>query len=152
MKLVIFYTQRLPTLSPPPRAAQPPVNSILDCCVLWLRHNLHRRLEVQSYTYVWYCSIALFLKELRNCIWICYRTVWFLQHRRLRLGKLYILSIRFIGYLRGEDYDWRELWNSVIGLMNFLVSKIETLHTTGGIELLASEVFDHLSRNADSTI
>ncbi|KIM47751.1 hypothetical protein M413DRAFT_439420 [Hebeloma cylindrosporum] len=99
--------QRLPSLPSPPRSTQPPVNSILDCCILWLRHNLYRRLEVHSYT---------------NCIWICYRIVWFLQHRRLRL-----------------DYDWRELWNSVIALLNFLASKLETLHTTGGVELLASE-------------
>lgn len=41
----------------------------------------------------------------------------------------------------GEDYDWRELWNSVIALLDFLALKIETLHTTGGVELLASEVF-----------
>lgn len=38
------------------------------------------------------------------------------------------------------DYDWTELWNSVIGLLNFLASKIDSLHTTGGVELLASEV------------
>jgi hypothetical protein len=91
--------------------------------------------------------MAPFLKDFRNCIWICYRIVWFLQHRRLRLGKLSVLPIYFVGYLHGEDYDWRELWNSVIGLMNFLASKIETLHTTGGVELLTSEVIDHLSRN-----
>ncbi|KAF8167628.1 hypothetical protein B0H34DRAFT_646029 [Crassisporium funariophilum] len=98
--------QRLPAL-PPPRLAQSPICSILDCCVLWLRHNLQRRLEVYSYT---------------NCIWICYRVVWFLQDRRIRL-----------------DYDWTELWNAVIGLLNFVSTKLETLHTTGGIELLASE-------------
>ena len=38
------------------------------------------------------------------------------------------------------DYDWTELWNSIIGLLNFLASKIDSLHTTGGVELLASEV------------
>jgi hypothetical protein len=25
---------------------------MLDCCVLWLRHNLNKRLEVLSYLYV----------------------------------------------------------------------------------------------------
>ncbi|KAF9056114.1 hypothetical protein BJ165DRAFT_477877 [Panaeolus papilionaceus] len=40
--------QKLPSLprSPP---QQPIICSVLECCVLWLRHNLHRRLEIQPY-------------------------------------------------------------------------------------------------------
>lgn len=41
--------QKLPSL-PLPQRHQPLINSILDCCVLWLRHNLHKRLEVNAYT------------------------------------------------------------------------------------------------------
>jgi hypothetical protein len=41
--------QKLPAL-PLPRNSQPLINSILGCCVLWLRHNLHKRLEINSYT------------------------------------------------------------------------------------------------------
>jgi len=51
----------------------------------------------------------------------------------------YRLILSLICY--GEDYDWRELWNSVIALLNFLALKIETLHTTGSVDLLTSEVF-----------
>ncbi|KAJ7751293.1 hypothetical protein DFH07DRAFT_745670 [Mycena maculata] len=61
--------QRLPVLPVPP-ARRPPLCALLDCCVLWLRHNLHKRLEVQSYTV---------------CIWVCYRVIWFLFKARIRL-------------------------------------------------------------------
>ncbi|CAK5280589.1 unnamed protein product, partial [Mycena citricolor] len=37
--------QRPPVL-PVPGPKRPPLCAILDCCVLWLRHNLHKRLEV----------------------------------------------------------------------------------------------------------
>jgi len=50
----------------------------------------------------------------------------------------YQLILSLIHY--GEDYDWRELWNSAIALLNFLALKIETLYTTGGVDLLTSEV------------
>lgn len=38
-----------PPLLPVPPAPRQPICALLDCCVLWLRHNLHKRLEVQSY-------------------------------------------------------------------------------------------------------
>ncbi|THH13581.1 hypothetical protein EW146_g6658 [Bondarzewia mesenterica] len=61
--------QRLPLLplTSPPR---PPVCALLDCCVLWLRHNLHIRLESSLYL---------------TCIWICHHVVWYLQKERIRL-------------------------------------------------------------------
>lgn len=40
--------QRQPLLPIPP-SFRAPICALLDCCVLWLRHNLHRRLEVSSY-------------------------------------------------------------------------------------------------------
>ncbi|KAJ6604834.1 hypothetical protein DFH09DRAFT_1123914 [Mycena vulgaris] len=61
--------QRLPVLPVPP-SRRPPLCALLDCCVLWLRHNLHKRLEVQSYT---------------TCIWVCYRVIWFLHKAHIRL-------------------------------------------------------------------
>ncbi|KAJ6575294.1 hypothetical protein B0H19DRAFT_1128072 [Mycena capillaripes] len=61
--------QRLPVL-PVPSSRRPPLCALLDCCVLWLRHNLHKRLEVQSYT---------------TCIWVCYRVVWFVHKAHIRL-------------------------------------------------------------------
>ncbi|KJA25899.1 hypothetical protein HYPSUDRAFT_64622 [Hypholoma sublateritium FD-334 SS-4] len=104
--------QRTPVSPLPVRATQPPICSVIDCCVIWLRHNLQKRLEVSSFN---------------NCVWICYRIVWFLQSRRLRL-----------------NYDWTELWISTIGLLSFLASKTDSLHTTGGVELLASETIRFL--------
>ncbi|TEB38887.1 hypothetical protein FA13DRAFT_1751440 [Coprinellus micaceus] len=57
---------RLPALPP----GRPLLCDILDCCNLWLRHNLHRRLATQSYS---------------KCVWICHRIVWYLQRERIRL-------------------------------------------------------------------
>ncbi|KAF7307059.1 DUF1741 domain-containing protein [Mycena indigotica] len=61
--------QRLPALPSPP-SRRPPLCALLDCCVLWLRHNLHKRFEVQSYI---------------TCLWVCYRVVWFLWKAHVRL-------------------------------------------------------------------
>ncbi|KAH9836940.1 uncharacterized protein C8Q71DRAFT_796412 [Rhodofomes roseus] len=47
-----------------------PVCAILDCCVLWLRHNLHKRLEVHSYL---------------NCTRVCYHVLWYLKKERISL-------------------------------------------------------------------
>ncbi|KAJ7103351.1 hypothetical protein B0H15DRAFT_811913 [Mycena belliarum] len=96
--------QRLPVLPIPP-SRRPPLCALLDCCVLWLRHNLHKRLEVQSYT---------------TCIWVCYRVIWFLHKAHIRL-----------------EYSWGEFWSALIGLLNFLSSKLDSLTTTGGVEQLA---------------
>ncbi|RDX51061.1 DUF1741-domain-containing protein [Lentinus brumalis] len=61
--------QRQPPLPlvPPPR---PPIGALLDCCILWLRHNLHKKLEVACYL---------------TCIRTCYRAVWYLQREHVRL-------------------------------------------------------------------
>ncbi|KZP25398.1 hypothetical protein FIBSPDRAFT_1041539 [Athelia psychrophila] len=98
--------QRLPLLpsTTPPKA---PVCALLDCCVLWLRHNLHKRLEVHSHI---------------TCIWICHRTIWFLQARQMRI-----------------EYDWAELWRAIIGLLAFLSNKVDSLITTGSVEKLARD-------------
>lgn len=59
---------RLPTARPgPPR---PAISEILDCCNLWLRHNLHKRLPAHSYS---------------KCVWICHRIIWYLHEGRIRL-------------------------------------------------------------------
>ncbi|KAF8203815.1 hypothetical protein BJ912DRAFT_214158 [Pholiota molesta] len=119
--------QKLPALPLPSRSEQPPICSIIDCCIIWIRHNLQKHLEVSSYMYVCTSFAAMSESSLRilphrNCIWICYRIVWFLQNRRLRL-----------------TYDWTNLWNSIISLLSFLASRLDSLHTTGGVELLVSE-------------
>ncbi|KAH9968618.1 hypothetical protein BC827DRAFT_267140 [Russula dissimulans] len=40
--------QRLPML-PFPSPPRPLICAVLDCCILWLRHNLHKRLEIYLY-------------------------------------------------------------------------------------------------------
>ncbi|KAI5116918.1 hypothetical protein M0805_003991 [Coniferiporia weirii] len=61
--------QRTPLLPAGP-GSRPALCALLDCCVLWLRHNLHKRLETQSYII---------------CIWILHRIVWFLSRTKRRL-------------------------------------------------------------------
>ncbi|KAG6837686.1 hypothetical protein H0H93_004962 [Arthromyces matolae] len=108
--------QRLPHL-PAPQLKRSPICAILDCCVLWLRHNLHRRLEV-------YCYLI--------CIQICYRIVWYLQNSRLRL-----------------EYEWKELWTALLGLLTFFTTKLDTLDTTGGVEQIVRETLVLLSLSLD---
>ncbi|KAJ6621181.1 hypothetical protein B0H10DRAFT_1020010 [Mycena sp. CBHHK59/15] len=82
--------QRLPVLPVPP-ARRPPLCALLDCCVLWLRHNLHKRLEVQSYI---------------TCIWVCYRVVWFLHKAHIRLEypwqELWSALVGLLGFLSAK--------------------------------------------------
>ncbi|KAF8591954.1 hypothetical protein K439DRAFT_1401390 [Ramaria rubella] len=61
--------QRPPYL-PFSASPRPPVCDLLDCCVLWLRHNLHKRLEVSSYL---------------TCVRILHRLMWFASTERIRL-------------------------------------------------------------------
>ncbi|KAF9225457.1 hypothetical protein BS17DRAFT_599432 [Gyrodon lividus] len=98
--------QRMPLL-PLPTSTRPPICALLDCCILWLRHNLHKRLEVYTYT---------------TCIWTCHRVIWYLHKVRVRL-----------------DYEWLELWKAILGLLAFLVSKLDHLAATGGVERLIQE-------------
>ncbi|KAI5898035.1 uncharacterized protein SCHCODRAFT_02487077 [Schizophyllum commune H4-8] len=106
--------QRQPLL-PAPKAGRTPLCALLDCCVLWLRHNLHKRIEAHM--------PALQNAESANFLmWICHRIVWDLQVWRTRL-----------------DYHWSELWAATLGLLTFLSTKLGDLATTGEIEALISE-------------
>ncbi|KAI9444858.1 hypothetical protein H4582DRAFT_1911724 [Lactarius indigo] len=53
--------------TPSPR---PLICAVLDCCILWLRHNLHKRLETSLYL---------------TCVRTCHQTIWFLQKEHIRL-------------------------------------------------------------------
>ncbi|KAF9459825.1 hypothetical protein BDZ94DRAFT_989519 [Collybia nuda] len=104
--------QRSPALPLLP-VQSPPICALLDCCVLWLRHNLHKQLDVYSYL---------------NCIWICYRVLWYFQENRIRL-----------------NYHWKELWNAIISLLGFLSTKLDALATTGGVEQVVREALNLLN-------
>ncbi|KAJ7040434.1 hypothetical protein C8F04DRAFT_1083551 [Mycena alexandri] len=82
--------QRLPLLPVPP-SRRAPLCALLDCCVLWLRHNLHKRLEVQSYT---------------TCIWVCYRVIWFVHKAHIRLEyswqELWSALLGLLGFLSSK--------------------------------------------------
>ncbi|KAI5835984.1 hypothetical protein K523DRAFT_259495 [Schizophyllum commune Tattone D] len=114
--------QRQPLL-PAPKAGRAPLCAVLDCCVLWLRHNLHKRIEAHMYRYEFPSQDnRQKLIDCRMCIWICHRIVWDLQVWRTRL-----------------DYHWSELWAATLGLLTFLSTKLGDLLTTGEIEALISE-------------
>lgn len=82
--------QRLPLL-PVPAPTRAPICALLDCCVLWLRHNLHKRLEVYTFT---------------TCIWTCHRVIWYLQKERIRLEydwlELWKAVVDLLGFLSGK--------------------------------------------------
>ncbi|KAJ6519996.1 hypothetical protein C8R45DRAFT_953526 [Mycena sanguinolenta] len=82
--------QRLPVLAVPP-SRRSPLCAVLDCCVLWLRHNLHKRLEVQSYM---------------TSISVCDRVVWFLHKAHIRLEyswqELWSALIGLLGFLSSK--------------------------------------------------
>ncbi|KAF8274147.1 hypothetical protein EI94DRAFT_1714828 [Lactarius quietus] len=48
----------------------PLICAVLDCCILWLRHNLHKRLETSLYL---------------TCVRTCHQTIWFMQKEHIRL-------------------------------------------------------------------
>ncbi|KAH9065797.1 hypothetical protein EDB87DRAFT_1593217 [Lactarius vividus] len=98
--------QRHPMLPFTP-SHRPLICAVLDCCILWLRHNLHKRLETSLYL---------------TCVRTCHQTIWFLQKEHIRL-----------------DYHWSQLWKAIIGLLDFLGSKIDELTSTTGIEQLLQE-------------
>ena len=79
--------KRLPILPfvPSPR---PLICAVLDSCILWLRHNLHKRLETSLYLYVVFL-LRNFLRLTcgsRTCVRTCHRTIWFLQKEHIRPG------------------------------------------------------------------
>ncbi|KAI0361420.1 hypothetical protein OH77DRAFT_1392058 [Trametes cingulata] len=61
--------QRQPPL-PPIQPPRPPLCALLDCCILWLRHNLHKKLESHCYL---------------TCVRACYRILWYLHREHVRL-------------------------------------------------------------------
>ncbi|KAF8528087.1 hypothetical protein BU17DRAFT_38749 [Hysterangium stoloniferum] len=101
-------------------SARPPVCAVLDCCVLWLRHNLHKRLEVLSYL---------------MCIRIVNRILRHLSVEKLRIEYLWeelwrslILVLEFsanqIGSLKSiAKVD--ELVQEVIFLLDYVVRSSE---------------------------
>lgn len=89
-EVIRLCRQRLPLL-PVPSPTRAPICALLDCCVLWLRHNLHKRLEVYTFT---------------TCIWTCHRVIWYLQKARMRLEydwlELWKAVVDLLGFLSGK--------------------------------------------------
>ncbi|KAI0275011.1 hypothetical protein BC834DRAFT_850678 [Gloeopeniophorella convolvens] len=82
--------QRFPMLPLPP-SPRPPICAILDSCILWLRHNLHKRLEAALYV---------------TCLRVCHRTIWFLQEQHIRPEyhwlELWKAAIGLLDFLGGK--------------------------------------------------
>ncbi|KAJ7361563.1 hypothetical protein DFH08DRAFT_844550 [Mycena albidolilacea] len=127
--------QRLPVLPVPP-SRRPPLCALLDCLVLWIRHNLHKKLEVQSYT---------------TCIWVCHRVVWFLHKAHIRLeyswqelwsaliGLLAFLSSKLDSLLTTGGVE--QLARATILLLDQCLAKCETfLPTPQAIHQLVYEL------------
>ncbi|KIJ66287.1 hypothetical protein HYDPIDRAFT_174431 [Hydnomerulius pinastri MD-312] len=116
--------QRMPLLSPP-MSTRPPICALLDCCILWLRHNLHKRLEVSTYT---------------TCIWTCHRVIWYLQKVRVRLDyewlELWKAVLGLLAFLASKiDHltttgGIERLLQEALRLMDFAISKAEALLPT----------------------
>jgi len=112
--------QRFPML-PFSSTPRPLICAVLDCCILWLRHNLHKRLEISLYL---------------TCVRTCHRIIWFLQKEHVR-----------------PDYHWLQLWKAIIGLLDFLGSKMGELSSTVGIGQLFQEslvLLDIVSTKAEA--
>ncbi|KAH9982834.1 hypothetical protein BGW80DRAFT_47909 [Lactifluus volemus] len=111
--------QRLPMLpfSPSPR---PLICAILDCCILWLRHNLHKRLEGSLYL---------------TCVRTCHRIIWFLQKEHIRpeyhwleLWKAIIGVLDFLGGKLDEltsIVGTEQLLQESLVLLDFALTKAE---------------------------
>ncbi|KAH7927264.1 hypothetical protein BV22DRAFT_1032014 [Leucogyrophana mollusca] len=111
--------QRLPVL-PIPSSSRPPICALLDCCVLWLRHNLHKRLEVHTYT---------------TCMWVCNRVIWYLQRERIRLeyewAELWSAILGLLGFLSSKLDNLtttggvERLVQETVRLLDFILCKVE---------------------------
>lgn len=66
--------------------------------------------------------------------------MWFLQTNHVRLGASISHENTDLYPQAVTEYDWQELWRSIIGLLDFLSNKLDSLVTTGGVERLAQEV------------
>jgi len=103
--------QRLPILpfAPSPR---PLICAILDCCILWLRHNLHKRLETSLYL---------------TCVRTCHRTIWFLQKEQIRQDyhwlQLWKAIIGLLDFLGGK----LEELSSIVGIERLLQESLVLL-------------------------
>ncbi|KAH7107043.1 hypothetical protein BKA62DRAFT_685856 [Auriculariales sp. MPI-PUGE-AT-0066] len=95
--------QREPPL-PLSSAARPALASLLDVCILFIRHNMQKRLEVQSYL---------------TCISVLHRVLRYMYGQRMR----------FV-------YHWEELWKSLISLLDFMATKLDTNSVPRADELM----------------
>jgi len=124
--------------------------AVLDSNVLWLRHNLRKKLEVNCYLQVFIPpASALFPKvplissrfRSRACIRTCHQVISFLQKHGIRLGTLSdrLCCSELDSHLHPE-YHWIEFWRALLGLLEFLTKKIGELQRAGGLRLLIKEV------------
>ncbi|KAF8426132.1 hypothetical protein L210DRAFT_3566254 [Boletus edulis BED1] len=118
--------QRLPWL-PTSASTRPPICALLDCCVLWLRHNLHKRLEIYTYA-----------TRIRTR----FRVIWCLQKVRIRTDyewlELWKASIAMLGFLAGKldqlttTGGVENLVQETLRLVDFALSRAEIFLTAPG--------------------
>ncbi|KAJ3977857.1 hypothetical protein EV361DRAFT_943954 [Lentinula raphanica] len=109
--------QKQPLL-PNPSSDQRPVCALLDCCVLWIRHNLNKRLEVQNHICELPCPGSR-------------------PMQKAAIVSGYVSIDKSTDFQ--SDYYWKELWSCILLLLEFLANKLDGLYTTGGVEKLVQE-------------
>ncbi|KZT30822.1 hypothetical protein NEOLEDRAFT_1053272, partial [Neolentinus lepideus HHB14362 ss-1] len=115
--------QRLPGL-PVQTTPRPPICALLDCCLLWLRHNLHKKLQASSYII---------------CIRTCYRTLWTLRREGARLDyhwqEFWRAIIGLLDFLSRSDIvttggSIHQLQRETLQLLDFALCNCEALFTS----------------------
>ncbi|TFK56653.1 DUF1741-domain-containing protein [Heliocybe sulcata] len=115
--------QRLPALPVQP-SPRPPICALLDCCMLWLRHNLHKKLQTSSYII---------------CVKICYRTLWTLRRDGIRLDyhwqELWKAIIALLEFLARDDIvttggSISRLQYDTLQLLDFALCNCEALFSS----------------------
>lgn len=125
--------------------------AVLDSAILWLRHNLRKKLEVNCYLQVLILPSALYfrrtvslivsLSRSRACIRTCHQVISFLQKHGIRLGTLYTrCATPTRTHIRTQEYHWIEFWRAVLGTLEFLTKKIDELQSVAGVRPLIKEV------------
>jgi len=112
---------------PPVPSPRPLICAVLDCCILWLRHNLHKRLETSLYL---------------TCVRTCHRTIWFLQKEHIRLEyhwiQLWKAIIGLLDFLGGKldeltsTVGIEELLQESLVLLDFASTKVEAFLSSPG--------------------
>jgi hypothetical protein len=124
--------------------------AVLDSSVLWLRHNLRKKFEVNCYMQVPIPPSASFPPIFADFLAFLFQSMrenmspsdlilaeaWDPTRYARPPAALFRPGVMFAP----PEYHWVEFWRAVLGLLEFLTKKIDELQSTVGIRLLIKEV------------